>query len=94
MARLPPPSAPVAGSSEVAKVAVNDSMDVVVQKLRNVTQVNTKQLIYPWGKSDCRHWCFFQALAVSDSVEQSRNYVALIKDCADAIISLRKAESS
>ena len=34
-----------------------------------------------------------QALAVTDNVEQSRNYVALIKDCADAIISLRKAES-
>jgi len=72
MARLPPPSSPSAGSSSVAKVAVNDSMDVVITKLRGVTQ----------------------ALAVCDNVEQSRNYVALIKDCADAIISLRKAEAS
>ena len=33
-----------------------------------------------------------QALAATDNVEQSRDYVTLIKECADAIISLRKAD--
>jgi len=73
MARLQPPSAAgaeVGGHHEVAKVAVNDSLDVVVRKLRGVTQ----------------------ALAATDNVEQSRDYVTLIKECADAIISLRKAD--
>ena len=35
---------------------------------------------------------FIQALAATDNVEQSRDYVTLIKECADAIISLRKAD--
>ena len=55
----------------VGSVAVTDSMEVVVQKLRKATQ----------------------ALAVTESVELSRDYVVLIKECADAIIALRKAES-
>ena len=33
-----------------------------------------------------------QALAATDNVEQSKDYVTLIKECADAIISLRKAD--
>jgi len=75
MARLQPPSSAAGaegggGHHEVAKVAVNDSLDVVVRKLRGVTQ----------------------ALAATDNVEQSRDYVTLIKECADAIISLRKAD--
>ena len=57
--------------SPIGKVAVTDSMEVVLQKLRKATQ----------------------ALAVTDSVELSRDYVVLIKECADAIIALRKAES-
>ena len=68
-------SEPVDGGPEspiiIAGVAVSDSMEVVVQKLRKATQ----------------------ALAVTESVELSRDYVALIKDCADAIIVLRKAET-
>jgi len=73
MARLPPAAARAgSGSGSTASLAdVSDSLEVVIQKLRRVTQ----------------------ALAVSDNVEQSRNYVALIKECADAIISLRKAEA-
>lgn len=53
------------------EVAVHDSMDVVIQKLRRATQ----------------------ALAVTENVELSRNYVVLIKECADAIIALRRAET-
>jgi uncharacterized Zn finger protein (UPF0148 family) len=53
------------------EVAVHDSMDVIIQKLRRATQ----------------------ALAVTENVELSRNYVVLIKECADAIIALRRAET-
>lgn len=57
--------------SKPAAVTVNDSMEVVLQKLRKATQ----------------------ALAVTENVELSRDYVVLIKECADAIIALRKAET-
>lgn len=59
------------GPSGPFEVAVHDSMDVIIQKLRRATQ----------------------ALAVTENVELSRNYVVLIKECADAIIALRRAET-
>ena len=64
MARLQPPSAAGAegggGHHEVAKVAVNDSLDVVVRKLRGVTQV-ILIITTIWRSSFSLHWPNFSA---------------------------------